>query len=1215
MFFRRIRPHFLSAGPRRSGRGSGDWRLATFLVALSSLVLALGQAPPQADPQKVWALLIGVSNYVHAEPLLYAASDAQALSDFVASPRGGGIPADHIFTLLEDGATQTAVLNELEQMGERVKDGDTVYIYVAGHGFINPKGIGYFIPSDGNLRALAATAVSFTQLKELIEVGLANAGRRVLVTDLCNAGRIGPGKSELAQSIQNLVNAELLKVNPSAGGTFLNLLASRPTEASWEMDELGRGVFTHTLLEALNGKAGSGPMTVARAAEVVQYILTEVPKYTGNAQHPVSNSDFDPNMPLAFPDRPGPVARSTSGGVVLELLHTDKTAFARVQWTDPKTSSMAVRQIPRDRPSVQIGSLLPGELELTFFDEANRGRPLKVTLQQGRNTVDVTRQLTGSLRRPRGAYRTASLAAPTLQAQLPARLAAAAAEATLLLRLQQGTEVYIDGSFFGSSGPASRFLQLQGLSAGVHTVRLVPSPEREHRFRVKLFSGPQILETSSGELRPLLEIKSPPEQLPPPANLPPASTDLYRRFERALWEESLLAPPGDSAWDLYQQLSRAVPAALDERLRTRLVVALGDRAQLTILKYLRGGDTRWNAAEFEEGAALLARVQQLLPSNRSFDSRQRFFVGRALIERGQYAQAAPELQRAVNQDPDASYSHNALALALWKQNLLDQAIVPLRQAIELSPTWTYPRNTLALIYLEQRRYTEAEQEFQSSLQMHAEDSTGHHGIAQLYFLTGRWQQAEESLRRALEFNPGNAYAYETLGRLYQRLQRPADAENAFRLAIRLEPAEPSFHLSLADLLRQVGRPQQARPIIARLQSDHPNNPQVLVGDAILLAAEGKPVEAEASFARALRQAPRDSNLRVQYGLFLRQRGSAEQAAREFREALRIAPSNAFAHYNLAVIHLSQQKISDAEKALEQSLRSDTRLAAPRFLLGKIRAAQNRHREALEQFRQALPLSIEPAQRQEIEEAAIASERAVVGQRIEQAKTRVERKDYGRAWTLYAEILKDAPDSIDVRDAVFDLRAQWLEAPVAELPSSRLAAALQTGFWKAQAQAEVLWNQGGKDAAFRSFLAAVENLQSSEWKIIAASSLNYRNRNHSVHEWIYRWGRRLVEERRYDALLQLMEAAVRHKLFAPVPGLAPVTLDNLMVPADVADPKQFSDFEVEYHPDPRAHELYALAWAGRGDMERARTYLAALQGTPHLARIQQELDRVTLRERR
>ena len=53
-------------------------------------------------------------------------------------------------------------------------------------------------------------------------------------------------------------------------GTFLNLLASRPTEASWERDDLGSGVFTYTLLEALNGQGVLQPgSTVAAARDVV----------------------------------------------------------------------------------------------------------------------------------------------------------------------------------------------------------------------------------------------------------------------------------------------------------------------------------------------------------------------------------------------------------------------------------------------------------------------------------------------------------------------------------------------------------------------------------------------------------------------------------------------------------------------------------------------------------------------------------------------------------------------------------------------------------------------------------------------------------------------------------------------------------------------------------------------------------------------------------
>ena len=102
----------------------------------------------------MWALVIGVSSsQTDADPLEFAVSDAQSFRDFLSSPRGGGIPGDHIFTLLEDQATRRGVEVELEAMrlpcqGRR----DTLDIFIAGHGFLTNRGIGYFIPSDGDMR-------------------------------------------------------------------------------------------------------------------------------------------------------------------------------------------------------------------------------------------------------------------------------------------------------------------------------------------------------------------------------------------------------------------------------------------------------------------------------------------------------------------------------------------------------------------------------------------------------------------------------------------------------------------------------------------------------------------------------------------------------------------------------------------------------------------------------------------------------------------------------------------------------------------------------------------------------------------------------------------------------------------------------------------------------------------------------------------------------
>src|SRR4051812_18158477 len=170
-------------------------RVLLVLMLAATAALGARQTPDTNDPQKLWAFVIGVSNYAHAEPLKYAASDALAFSEFLKSPRGGGILPDHVFTLLEDQASRTGILVALEDLQDKVQPGETVYVYLAGHGYTKTR-VGYFIPSDGDLQSPAASAVNFSHLKDMVESGLAQTRMRVLVTDICNAGRIGPATSE-----------------------------------------------------------------------------------------------------------------------------------------------------------------------------------------------------------------------------------------------------------------------------------------------------------------------------------------------------------------------------------------------------------------------------------------------------------------------------------------------------------------------------------------------------------------------------------------------------------------------------------------------------------------------------------------------------------------------------------------------------------------------------------------------------------------------------------------------------------------------------------------------------------------------------------------------------------------------------------------------------------------------------------------------------------
>ncbi len=1194
------------------------------VVLLAGIGICFGPGEERPSPDRMWALVIGVSRYTHADPLEFAASDAQTFRDFLSSPRGGGIPADHIFALLEDQATRRGVEVELEAMQDRVKAGDTVYIFIAGHGFITNRGIGYFIPSDGDMRVPASTSISFASLKELVELGLGNTERRILVTDLCHAGRIGPQQSELAGKVQELINAELMKVTQGGKGSCLNLLSSHPLEQSWESGKLKSGVFSYTLMEALNGRAARQGSPIVRARELVAYLKTEVPKNTGGRQTPMVNEDFDPELPLSYLDRQATAAAasSTPAGLsssTFKVLNADQAGFVRVQWTDPVTQAVAVRRIQWPSSAFQIESLVPGDVELIFFDSENRSRKVTVTLKPGANTLDLMTQRQGRHALPaRGrflpvAYSPARLRPP---AQAYAAGAEAAVDASLLLRLEADTQVYIDGDFFGASPGRDRYFLLQGITPGLHGLALMPNPDREQRFRLTLFPGRQIFDVQSGELRAVISIQPPPDFLPLPSALPPEQQETYRKFAQALWDERLVIPAGASALDYYHAMSTGLPRELLETLRNRLVIAMGDRAQRIILKYLKGSDIRWTAGIFEEGAALAHHAQTLQRPTDTLKSQEQFFTGRALIEKGQNSEAVRTLDQALKLDPAAGHAMNALGLALWKQNLLDQAITPLEQAISLNPAWTYPRNTLGLIYLEQRRYQEAARSFQSSIKLNSEDSMAYHCLGQLQLLLGQLEDAEKNLLQAIEVTPGNAYAYETLGKLFQRRQEWVKAERIFRLAIRLEPDEPSFRLSLAELLQRAARFDDAEKLYAELVQRSPSNAQYQLAYASFLASRKRYAEAEKSFRQALDASPSDPIAHVRYGMFLlRQQDRTEDAVREFKAAIRIAPASPYAHHNLALAYLAQKKPPDAEKELAAAIKADPRYPAPRVLLGDLRTAEKRYEEALGEYRSALSMSIEAAQRQEIAEKIEQAKNTAVRGSVEEAKEKIDAKAYASAWKVIAGALKGAPENRQLRDVALLLEAEHpAEANPASLPPCRLKEIVESSFWRNQAEAERLWRDGEKASASASILTAVASLKPEERPGILGVYLNLANDIYGIHGRICRWALRMVEEGGYSGAVKLMEESIRQRIFGVVPGFSPLTIDSLMLPPDNPAPGKFSDFEIAHHPDRHAHEAYAAAYAGLGDFGEVGKYLAALEPVkPDLA-VRMTVARVFRREK-
>ncbi len=1159
----------------------------TGLAAIVAGLLVWGMTRAQELPRSNWALVIGISRYVNAEPLRFAASDAREFSQFLQSPRGGSFDGDHVITLLEDQATRFRIFSEFESLQDEVQPGDTVYIYLAGHGIVNRRGIGYFVPSDGDPTLPAPTSVPFSFLKELVELGLGSVKNRVLITDLCHSGRIGPETSSLSQKIQNLINQELLGLEGGAGG-FLNLLGSRPTEPSWERDDLGGGVFSHVLLEGLNGEAAEPGTAALTAEEVVDYVITEVPRFTANQQHPMVNQDFDRSLALAYPTLPGPEPEVAAGGSFLTLIDGGLHPYDRIEWVDPISGAQVIRKIPSDAGKLQLGPLEPGIYTFRLAREASESQTVEVDLSDSSKTLDLDTLTIAS--GPPGPASLFAGALPPAALTLQGTVPLPSPTATLVLRLSRGTEVRVDQKPTGAA-QLDGWVRIEGLAPGSHRIDLIPDPEREYRYRLDLFRGSQLLDWETGQLRPLAE-----EPRPLDADLladqPASNRSTLRAFEQAIWNGDLVDPPGQSAADLLESLRGTLPPRLEGRLSRRLLVAMGDKAQRFILQYLRGGDIHWRPETFEEGTELLVRVQSGLRENPILQSEEHFFRGRALLERGSLDRAETELRRSAELNPDAGAALNALGLVFWRRNRLETAAGFLERALQLNPEWTYPRNTLALIRMEQRRYLESEQRFRESISLDPRDSTAVHGLGQLQLLRGDWEEAERSLLQAVEINPGNAYAHHTLGVLYLRQLRFEDAESRFRLAIRLEPDEPAFRISLGDLLRRMGRIAEADGAFGQLLDREPASPEVRLAFADHLAATDRFDEGAALVDQAVGLQPDRATLYVRAGLYWL--GHDKARARSFFEAaLRRDRASPYALYNLALLDVEAGRTDRADERLRRALAADSRYPAPYLLRARLLAARGRTQDSIELLETGLQLSVEPAQKQEFRQELRRQRELRLDSRLADARRLLERGRPRDVARLYSELYRESPDSRSLRDALLDFDHTFPGLlPPLEPAGGVLARVLRSSFWSFQRQAFERW--GGEDHAdtIAGLIGAVERLELDS--PLRLTSFNLDNATFSLHAILLRWADRLLKAGEFAGASSLLAKMMERRVFAPVPNFSPLTIDSLMVPDDGPPPQRFPDFEVAFHPDRRVHEALAVASAGRGDIPQSLAYLAALE---------------------
>jgi Flp pilus assembly protein TadD len=249
------------------------------------------------DGKVRWGLVIGVSSYENAPPpaqLKFAHRDAENFGRFLRGPEGGAIPASNLRVLTNSQATLASIRSALHTwLPASANAGDIVYFYFAGHGVIAEQNEGYFVAHDSDPQNLHATGLSFREVSDTL--GRLKAGMIVLLADACHAGSIGWTADSAAPSrAQDAIQSILPKDR-----SFLNMLASRPSERSFEDSRWDGGVFTFALLSGLRGAAERDADGLVRASELIDYVSRVVPEQTGSQQNPRVGGNFEARVPLA----------------------------------------------------------------------------------------------------------------------------------------------------------------------------------------------------------------------------------------------------------------------------------------------------------------------------------------------------------------------------------------------------------------------------------------------------------------------------------------------------------------------------------------------------------------------------------------------------------------------------------------------------------------------------------------------------------------------------------------------------------------------------------------------------------------------------------------------------------------------------------------------------------------------------------------------------
>ena len=290
--------------------GTVRQEVRTVMYERPSPVQPAEPVPARKITREQWAVVIGVGQYNSSAipQLRYTVPDAELVHQVLVGQ--GGFKKENVL-LLTDKTERKPTLRDLKWalgtfLARSAKKDDLIVIFFAGHGApeIDPRGAEsdglakYLVPSDADPNDLYSTALPMDEFQTIFD--RIEADKVVVFLDACYSGAAG-GRTFASRRTRAARVDEIFldRLTRSKGRAIIT--ASRASEVSLEVPELGHGLFTHYLVQGLRGAADLDRDGIVSLQEVYQYLEQQVAQKSrsiGGNQHPVMKGEIEGLLPL-----------------------------------------------------------------------------------------------------------------------------------------------------------------------------------------------------------------------------------------------------------------------------------------------------------------------------------------------------------------------------------------------------------------------------------------------------------------------------------------------------------------------------------------------------------------------------------------------------------------------------------------------------------------------------------------------------------------------------------------------------------------------------------------------------------------------------------------------------------------------------------------------------------------------------------------------------